>query len=121
MRLFALRGATSVERNDAEEILDATTELMREIMERNELAPESRQLHLHRHQRPQRRVPGGRRARARLRARAAAVRPRDPRAGSLPRVIRVLIHYYADDDHVARARLPRRGPRACAPTCDAAQ
>ena len=32
MRLFALRGATSVERNDAEEILDATTELMQEIM-----------------------------------------------------------------------------------------
>ena len=34
--------------------------------------------------------------------------------GSLPRVIRVLIHYYADDDH-GRSRLPRRG-RRCAPT-----
>jgi chorismate mutase len=40
MRLFALRGATSVTRNDAQEILDATTELLRAIMERNALTPE---------------------------------------------------------------------------------
>ena len=39
-----------------------------------------RQLHLHRHRRPRRRVPGGRRARGRLRPRAAAVRPRDTRS-----------------------------------------
>ena len=41
MRLFALRGANSVERNDAESILSATDELMRELMARNELTPEA--------------------------------------------------------------------------------
>ena len=39
MRLFALRGANSVERNDADAILSATDELMRELMARNALAP----------------------------------------------------------------------------------
>lgn len=37
MRLRALRGAITVEANEAEAILDATTELMRELMDRNEL------------------------------------------------------------------------------------
>src|SRR5579871_2421882 len=36
-RLYALRGATSVERNSAEEILAATEELMRELIARNGL------------------------------------------------------------------------------------
>src|SRR6185295_14724907 len=40
MRLFALRGATTVERNEADAILDGTEELMRQIMERNALGPE---------------------------------------------------------------------------------
>jgi len=39
MRLFALRGANSVERNEREEILAATEEMMRELMARNELEP----------------------------------------------------------------------------------
>lgn len=38
MRLRALRGATTVEENDSEAILDATEELMRTVMERNGLA-----------------------------------------------------------------------------------
>src|SRR4051795_8848946 len=38
MRLFAIRGATSVERNDAESILAATEELVREVMARNDLS-----------------------------------------------------------------------------------
>jgi chorismate mutase len=37
MRLRALRGATTVEANEAEAILSATEELMREVMERNSL------------------------------------------------------------------------------------
>ena len=37
MRLIALRGATTVNDNDAEAILTATDELMREILRRNEL------------------------------------------------------------------------------------
>ena len=41
MRLFALRGATTVEDNDAEQILSATTELMHELMARNALGAEA--------------------------------------------------------------------------------
>ena len=37
MRLYALRGAVTVTANDAEAILDATEELMRELLGRNEL------------------------------------------------------------------------------------
>ena len=40
MRLRALRGATTVPENEANAILDATEELVREVMQRNELDPE---------------------------------------------------------------------------------
>ena len=40
MRLYALRGATSVTENDADAILGATDALMREILGRNQLAAE---------------------------------------------------------------------------------
>ena len=40
MRLRALRGATTVERNDAEAILEGTEELVRAVMERNSLHPD---------------------------------------------------------------------------------
>ena len=101
MRIFALRGANSVEANDAKAILDATDELMRALMERNGLAPDSlvsviftvtddldaefpavaaRRLGLDR-------VPL-------LCAREIAV------PGSLARVIRVLVHYNAHDEHL---------------------
>ncbi len=40
-RLFALRGANSVERNEADAILDGNRQLMRELMQRNGLTPES--------------------------------------------------------------------------------
>ncbi len=40
MRMYALRGAISVAHNDAKDILEATTELMSAIMERNALRPE---------------------------------------------------------------------------------
>jgi chorismate mutase len=100
MRLFALRGANSVEANDAQAILDATDELMRELIERNKLEADSlvsviftmtedldaefpavaaRRLGLDR-------VPL-------LCAREIPV------PGALPRVIRVLVHYYAADGH----------------------
>ncbi len=102
-RLFALRGANTVARNDAEAILDATDSLLRELIARNQLAAESivsciftltddldaefpavaaRRLGLHR-------VPL-------LCAREVPV------PGSLPRVIRALVHYYAPADHVAQ-------------------
>ena len=40
MKLVALRGAITVERNDAESILEGTTELVREVMQRNRLGPD---------------------------------------------------------------------------------
>jgi chorismate mutase len=103
MRLFALRGANSVERNEASAILDGTDLLIRELMERNSLAPEAmvsciftltddldaefpavaaRRLGLDR-------VPL-------LCAREVPV------PGSVPRIIRVLVHYYADEGHEPR-------------------
>jgi chorismate mutase len=40
-RLWAVRGATKVGRNDAGQIVSATEELMRELLSRNELQPEA--------------------------------------------------------------------------------
>src|SRR3954452_182232 len=40
MRLRALRGATTVAENDADAILDGTEELVREVMQRNDLHPD---------------------------------------------------------------------------------
>lgn len=100
MRLFALRGANSVAANEADAILEATDLLMRELMDRNALAADAmvsciftltedldaefpavaaRRLGLDR-------VPL-------LCAREVPV------PGALPRVIRVLMHYYAPEDH----------------------
>jgi chorismate mutase len=100
MRLFALRGAISVERNDAQQILDATAELMRAIAERNQLSPE-------------RVVSCIFTVTDDLDAEFPAVAARAvgfqavpllcareiPVPGSMPRVIRVLIHYHADEPH----------------------
>jgi chorismate mutase len=103
MRLFALRGATSVDRNDAESILDATDELIRAVIERNALDAD-------------RMVSCIFTATEDLDAEFPAVAARRlgldrvpllcsremPVPGSLPRVIRLLLHYYAPEDHVAR-------------------
>ncbi|HTU78738.1 MAG TPA: chorismate mutase [Solirubrobacteraceae bacterium] len=100
MRLFALRGAVSVERNDAQDILEATGELMREIMRRNALAPHSVVSCIFT-------------ATADLDAEFPAVAARAvgfdqvpllcareiPVPQAMPRVIRVLIHYHADEAH----------------------
>ena len=101
MRLFALRGAISVERNDAHDILDATAHLMREVMERNSLAPDSVVSCI---------FTATRDLNAEFPAVAARALGFDgvpllcaqeiPVPQSMPRVIRVLIHYHADDRHV---------------------
>jgi chorismate mutase len=102
MRLFALRGATTVERNDGEQILAATEGLMREIMARNRLRPDDLVSCLFTLTED-------------LDAEFPAVAARNlgltrvplmcarevPVPGSLPRVIRVLIHYHAGEDHRA--------------------
>ena len=102
-RLHALRGATTVDRNDAEAIVGATEWLIREIMKRNDLEPDrvvsaiftltddldaefpavaARRLGLDR-------VPL-------LCAREVPV------PGSMPRVIRAMLHYYAPEEHRPR-------------------
>src|ERR1700733_1178644 len=119
MRLFALRGANTVPANEAGAILDATDRLIREMMERNALGADAmvsciftltddldaefpavaaRRLGLDK-------VPL-------LCAREVPV------PGSLPRVIRVLMHYYAPEEHQPRhvylgeARTLRAAPHA---------
>lgn len=103
MRLFALRGAISVERNESEAILEATTELMRALMERNGLVPEdvvsciftaTNDLDAAFPAAAARAI--GFQAVPLLCAREIAVE------GSLPRVIRVMIHYYAREGHVSQ-------------------
>jgi chorismate mutase len=100
MRLFALRGAISVERNDAQDILGATTELMQEIMDRNALSPANVVSCIFTATRD-------------LNAEFPAVAARAlgfelvpllcaqeiPVPRSMPRVIRVLIHYHAAEGH----------------------
>ena len=103
MRLFALRGAIDVEVNEANAILARTEELMHEVMERNALEPDAfvsciftvtsdldaefpavaaRRIGLDR-------VP------------LLCAREID-RPGALPRIIRVLVHYHAAEDHQSR-------------------
>ena len=102
-RLFALRGAISVDRNDAKDVLEATTELMSTIMERNALVPENVVSCVFTATNDLNAEFPAVAARAigfenvpLLCAREIAV----PR--SLPRVIRVLIHYYAEEGHSSR-------------------
>jgi chorismate mutase len=103
MRLHALRGAITANRNDAADILEATTELMRALIGRNGLTAE-------------RVVSCIFTATNDLNAELPAVAARALGfdhvpllcaremgvPGALPRVIRVLIHYYAPEDHVGR-------------------
>jgi chorismate mutase len=100
LRLWAVRGATKAERNDPGMIVEATEELMRELISRNDLVPErmvsciftsthdlnaefpavaARKLGLDR-------VPL-------LCAQEVDV------PGAMPSVVRVLLHYYAPTDH----------------------
>ncbi len=102
-RLHALRGAISVDRDEGEEILDATTELMREIMDRNALSPEQVVSCIFTVTDDLTAEFPAVAARALGFERVPLLCAREiPVPGSLPRVIRVLIHYYADEDHEAR-------------------
>ena len=103
MRLFALRGANTVERNQAEDILSATDELVRELMERNSLAPEAMvsciftltdDLNAE--------FPAVAARRLGLGQVPLLCAREVPVPGSMPRVIRTLVHYYAADDHEPR-------------------
>ena len=103
MRLHALRGAITVQENEREAILEATTELMGELLARNGLRPEdlvnciftmTDDLNAE--------FPAvAARAIGFDRVPLLCVREIDV-PGSLPRVIRVLVQYHAGDAHQAR-------------------
>ena len=103
MRLYALRGASSVDRNEPQAILGATEWLLREILKRNDLHPSDV-------------VSAIFTLTDDLDAEFPAVAARSmgfsqvpllcarevPVPGALPRIIRVLMHYHAPDAHVPR-------------------
>ena len=103
MRLFALRGAIDVPDNRAQDILSRTEELMREVMSRNGLEAEAMVSCIFT-------------ATSDLDAEFPAVAARQigldhvpllcareiDRPGALPRIIRVLVHYHAAEDHSPR-------------------
>lgn len=98
MKLRALRGATTVQQNDADAILNATEELVRAVMDRNALAPGdmvsciftcTEDLDAEFPAVAARKL--GMSAVPLLCAKEVSV------PGSLPRVIRLLLHYYAED------------------------
>jgi len=103
MRLFALRGANHVNANEAAEILAATDELMRELMERNALEPDAMVSCIFTLTEDLNAEFPAVAARALGLNRVPLLCAREvPVPGSLPQIIRVLIHYYAPDDHEPR-------------------
>jgi chorismate mutase len=100
-RLFAVRGAVQAEANEPEAIVVATTELVRELLDRNELAPEAMVSCIFT-------------TTDDLDAEFPAVAARNlglesvpliccreiPVPGSMPRVIRAMVHYYAPAGHM---------------------
>jgi chorismate mutase len=99
-RLWAVRGATKAKRNNPEAVVEATEELMRELIRRNELTPE-------------RMVSCIFTSTHDLNAEFPAVAARNlglnsvpllcaqevDVPGAMPSVIRALVHYYAPNDH----------------------
>ena len=75
---------------------------MHEVIERNRLGRANGELHLHGHCGPRRRVPRRGGAAHRFERGPAALRPGDRPPDALPRIIRVLVHYHAADDHQPR-------------------
>jgi len=103
MRLFALRGANTVDANEPDAILGATDELMRELMARNGLAPEGMVSCIFTLTDDLDAEFPAVAARALGLSRVPLLCAREvPVPGSLPRVIRVMVHYYASDDHEPR-------------------
>ncbi|MGH2872977.1 MAG: chorismate mutase [Solirubrobacteraceae bacterium] len=103
MRLFALRGANSVEANEAGAILDGTTALIRELMDRNSLAPDSMVSCIFTVTDDLNAQFPAVAARALGMDRVPLLCAREvPVPGAMPRVVRLLLHYYASEDHSPR-------------------
>ncbi len=103
MKLFALRGAITVSANDAEEILSGTDELMRELMSRNDLRPDAMVSCIFTlTQDLDAEFPAVAARRLGL-GRVPLLCTREiPVPGALPKVIRAMVHYYAQEDHEPR-------------------
>lgn len=102
-KLFALRGATTVKANDAEQVVAATEELLVEVLRRNDLTPAAlvsciftttEDLNAQFPAVAARNI--GLNAVPLLCAREIDV------PGSLPLAIRILLHYYAPADHESK-------------------
>jgi chorismate mutase len=100
LRLWAVRGATKAESNDPEAIVEATEELMRELIARNELTPErmvsciftsTHDLNAE--------FPAVAARRLGLNNVPLLCAEEVDVPGSMPSVIRTLVHYYAPRDH----------------------
>jgi chorismate mutase len=103
MKLFALRGAITVSANEAEDILAGTDELMRELMSRNDLRPDAmvsciftltEDLDAE--------FPAVAARRLGLSQVPLLCTREIPVPGSLPKVIRAMVHYYASEEHEPR-------------------
>ena len=99
-RLFAARGAVQAAANESDAILDATEELMRELIDRNGLESEEMvsciftttdDLDAE--------FPAAAARRIGLDAVPLMCSREIPVPGSMPRVIRVMLHFYAAPDH----------------------
>jgi chorismate mutase len=102
-KLFALRGATTVKANEADLIVEATEELLVEVLKRNDLAPAALVSCIFT-------------TTADLNAQFPAVAARNiglnavpllcareiDVPGSLPRAIRILLQYYAPPEHESK-------------------
>jgi chorismate mutase len=103
MRLFALRGANTVAANEADAILAATDELMRELMSRNQLKADAMvSCILTLTNDLDAEFPAVAARRLGLSKVPLLCAREIPVPGSLPRVIRVMVHYYAPEDHEPR-------------------
>ena len=102
-RLFALRGAASVERDDAGLILGATEELLHAVLERNALTPDdvvsciftcTEDLTAE--------FPAVAARRIGFSAVPLLCAREIPVPGALPRVIRLLMHFHAPEQHAVQ-------------------
>jgi chorismate mutase len=103
MRLYALRGATTIEANTAGAVHDRTTELMAAILQRNALTPDDVVSCIFTVTDDIDAAFPAAAAREMGFERVPLICTREiPVPGSLPLVIRVLMHFHADDAHETR-------------------
>jgi chorismate mutase len=99
-QLFAVRGAVQAGSNEAEAILAATGELMRELLDRNALAPEAIVSCLFTATDDlDAEFPAAAARAAGLNSVPLLCSREIPVPGSMPRVIRAMVHYYGPQGH----------------------